>query len=130
VCPYRLGNVTAVERLVLFVQNVWDIQASHVKYLVCDVTVSIYKIKIHYACSSDNKFEFLKFTVFNCFSSKDGNCKNRSTACFVPFNRLLVQLEETERTFDDFWFSHSARLRQCLELRRFEQDFRELQVWL
>jgi hypothetical protein len=41
--------------------------------------------------------------------------------------RLLVQLEETERTFDDFWFSHSARLRQCLELRRFEQDFRELQ---
>jgi len=52
----------------------------------------------------------------------------RSTACFVPYNRLLVQLEETERTFDDFWFSHSARLRQCLELRRFEQDFRELQV--
>lgn len=49
---------------------------------------------------------------------------------FFPFNRLLVQLEETERTFDDFWFSHSARLRQCLELRRFEQDFRELQVWL
>lgn len=41
--------------------------------------------------------------------------------------RLLVQLEETERTFDDFWFSHSARLRQCLELRRFEQDFKELQ---
>ncbi|KAJ4435473.1 hypothetical protein ANN_18089 [Periplaneta americana] len=41
--------------------------------------------------------------------------------------RLLVQLEETERTFDDFWLSHSARLRQCLELRRFEQDFKELQ---
>ncbi|PNF24765.1 Guanine nucleotide exchange factor DBS [Cryptotermes secundus] len=41
--------------------------------------------------------------------------------------RLLVQLEETERTFDDYWFSHSARLRQCLELRRFEQDFKELQ---
>lgn len=48
----------------------------------------------------------------------------------IYFHRLLVQLEETERTFDDFWFSHSARLRQCLELRRFEQDFKELQVWM
>jgi hypothetical protein len=69
VCPYRLGNVTAVERLVLFVQNVWDIQASYVEYLVCDVAVSIYKIKIYYACSSDIKFKCLMFTVFNHFSS-------------------------------------------------------------
>lgn len=114
----------------LFVQNVWNIQASYVEYLLCDVTESIYKIEIYCACSSDDQFKCIKFTAFNCFLSEDGNRKNRSTACFVPFNRLLVQLEETERTFDDFWFSHSARLRQCLELRRFEQDFRELQVWL
>lgn len=44
------------------------------------------------------------------------------------YRRLLVQLEETERRFDDFWGSHLQRLRQCLELRLFEQDFRELQV--
>ncbi|XP_046383423.1 guanine nucleotide exchange factor DBS-like [Ischnura elegans] len=44
--------------------------------------------------------------------------------------RLLVQLEETERTFDDFWSIHSTRLRQCLELRKFEYDFRELQASL
>ncbi|XP_011297911.1 guanine nucleotide exchange factor DBS isoform X2 [Fopius arisanus] len=42
--------------------------------------------------------------------------------------RLLVQLEETERTFDLFWSHHSARLRHCLALRQFEQDFRELQA--
>lgn len=42
--------------------------------------------------------------------------------------RLLVQLEETEKTFDEFWHQHSTKLRHCLELRRFEQDFRELQV--
>lgn len=42
--------------------------------------------------------------------------------------RLLVQLEETERTFDEFWQQHSTKLRHCLELRRFEQDFRELQI--
>ncbi|XP_017778682.1 PREDICTED: guanine nucleotide exchange factor DBS isoform X2 [Nicrophorus vespilloides] len=42
--------------------------------------------------------------------------------------RLLVQLEETERTFDEFWGQHSTKLRHCLDLRRFEQDFRELQA--
>uniref|UniRef100_A0A182PZX4 CRAL-TRIO domain-containing protein n=1 Tax=Anopheles farauti TaxID=69004 RepID=A0A182PZX4_9DIPT len=41
--------------------------------------------------------------------------------------RLLVQLEETERQFEDFWMIHLSRLKKCLELRRFEQDFRELQ---
>ncbi|XP_014604123.1 PREDICTED: guanine nucleotide exchange factor DBS-like isoform X2 [Polistes canadensis] len=44
--------------------------------------------------------------------------------------RLLVQLEETERTFDLFWSHHSSRLRHCLALRQFEQDFRELQATL
>lgn len=44
------------------------------------------------------------------------------------YRRLLVQLEETERRFDEFWKTHHNRLRQCLELRRFEQNFRELQV--
>ncbi|XP_052896254.1 guanine nucleotide exchange factor DBS isoform X2 [Anopheles moucheti] len=42
-------------------------------------------------------------------------------------HRLLVQLEETERQFEDFWTVHLSRLKKCLELRRFEQDFRELQ---
>uniref|UniRef100_A0A182NHA5 CRAL-TRIO domain-containing protein n=1 Tax=Anopheles dirus TaxID=7168 RepID=A0A182NHA5_9DIPT len=42
-------------------------------------------------------------------------------------HRLLVQLEETERQFEDFWMIHLSRLKKCLELRRFEQDFRELQ---
>lgn len=46
------------------------------------------------------------------------------------FYRLLVQLEETERTFDLFWTHHSSRLRHCLALRQFEQDFRELQATL
>ncbi|XP_034943713.1 guanine nucleotide exchange factor DBS-like isoform X2 [Chelonus insularis] len=44
--------------------------------------------------------------------------------------RLLVQLEETERTFDLFWSHHSSRLRHCLALRQFESDFRELQTIL
>jgi hypothetical protein len=37
-------------------------------------------------------------------------------------------LEETERRFDEFWNEHISKLKQNLELRRFEQEFRELQV--
>lgn len=39
-----------------------------------------------------------------------------------------MQLEETERTFDDFWQQHSARLNQYLDLKSFEQDFKIIQV--
>lgn len=40
--------------------------------------------------------------------------------------RLLVQLEETERTFDEFWQQHSARLKQLMELYAFERGLVEL----
>lgn len=60
---------------------------------------------------------------FNVYASHPFDDKSRD------YRRLLVQLDETERRFDDFWSSHLLRLRQCLELRRFEQAFRELQVW-
>ncbi|KAG5677173.1 hypothetical protein PVAND_006954 [Polypedilum vanderplanki] len=42
-------------------------------------------------------------------------------------SRLIVQLQETELRFDHFYDEHTRELRNCLELRRFEQDFRELQ---
>lgn len=48
----------------------------------------------------------------------------------ILFYRLLVQLEETERTFDEFWQQHSARLHQYLELKNFEQDFKSIQTTL
>ncbi|XP_054708751.1 LOW QUALITY PROTEIN: guanine nucleotide exchange factor DBS-like [Uloborus diversus] len=41
--------------------------------------------------------------------------------------RLLIQLDETEKSFDAFWVGHEKKLQQCLELRYFEQDFREVQ---
>ncbi|KAL5288825.1 MCF2L family protein [Megaselia abdita] len=54
------------------------------------------------------------------------NVEHFDDDCWV-YRRLLVQLEETERRFDEFWKTHKNRLNQCLHLRRFEQDFRELQ---
>ena len=43
-----------------------------------------------------------------------------------PFPRLLAQLNETEAAFDEFWAKHQQKLEQCLQLRHFEQDFREV----
>lgn len=42
--------------------------------------------------------------------------------------RLLVQLQETEMRFDHFNEEHKKELLNVLELRRFETDFRDLQV--
>ncbi len=45
---------------------------------------------------------------------------------FSSVSRLLGQLDETEAAFDDFWDKHQAKLEQCLQLRHFEQNFREV----
>ncbi|KAG2463253.1 MF2L2 factor, partial [Polypterus senegalus] len=44
--------------------------------------------------------------------------------------RLLAQLDETENAFEQFWSKHHLRLEQCLQLRHFEQDFREVKMSL
>ncbi|XP_026160585.1 guanine nucleotide exchange factor DBS isoform X2 [Mastacembelus armatus] len=44
--------------------------------------------------------------------------------------RLLAQLDETENAFEQFWCTHHLKLEQCLQLRHFEQDFREVKVSL
>lgn len=47
-----------------------------------------------------------------------------SLHCRPP--RLLSQLDETERAFDEFWVRHQTKLEQCLQLRHFEHDYREV----
>lgn len=47
---------------------------------------------------------------------------------FFFFYRLLVQLEETERTFCDFQTEHFLRLKQWLDRRIFERDVTELEA--
>ncbi|XP_061696662.1 guanine nucleotide exchange factor DBS-like isoform X2 [Syngnathoides biaculeatus] len=44
--------------------------------------------------------------------------------------RLLSQLDETERAFDEFWGKHRAKLEQCLQLRHFEDDHKEVRLLL
>lgn len=49
-------------------------------------------------------------------------CGELPVVCF----RLLAQLDETENAFEQFWCKHHLKLEQCLQLRHFEQDFREV----
>ncbi|XP_042717360.2 guanine nucleotide exchange factor DBS isoform X26 [Chrysemys picta bellii] len=44
--------------------------------------------------------------------------------------RLLAQLDETEIAFDEFWAKHQQKLEQCVQLRNFEQTFREVKAAL
>nr|XP_009485061.1 PREDICTED: guanine nucleotide exchange factor DBS [Pelecanus crispus] len=44
--------------------------------------------------------------------------------------RLLAQLHQTETAFDEFWIKHQQKLEQCLHLRNFEQNFREVKAAL
>ncbi|KAI6227532.1 DH domain-containing protein [Aphelenchoides fujianensis] len=45
----------------------------------------------------------------------------------TAIERMLLQLEDTERSFDSFWAKHAQRLENCLRLRLFEDAFRKLQ---
>ncbi|XP_008105220.1 guanine nucleotide exchange factor DBS isoform X4 [Anolis carolinensis] len=44
----------------------------------------------------------------------------------VTVERLLAQLDETATAFDEFWSKHQQKLEQCLQLRHFELDFKEV----
>ncbi|XP_072946179.1 guanine nucleotide exchange factor DBS-like isoform X2 [Epargyreus clarus] len=44
--------------------------------------------------------------------------------------RLLVQLEETERQFDNFWQKHSTKLNHWLKFRTFLLNFKQMQASL
>uniref|UniRef100_A0AAY4E9C9 MCF.2 cell line derived transforming sequence-like 2 n=1 Tax=Denticeps clupeoides TaxID=299321 RepID=A0AAY4E9C9_9TELE len=52
------------------------------------------------------------------------------TENLTTVERLLAQLDETENAFEQFWSRHHLKLEQCLQLRHFEQDFREVKVSL
>ncbi|XP_035762595.1 guanine nucleotide exchange factor DBS [Neolamprologus brichardi] len=51
---------------------------------------------------------------------------HRTEYCF----KLLSQLDETERAFDEFWVRHQTKLEQCLQLRHFEHNYREVRALL
>lgn len=41
---------------------------------------------------------------------------------------LLKLMEESERTLEMFWNNHFIRLNKCLDLRKFEQKFKDVRI--
>ncbi|XP_053077143.1 probable guanine nucleotide exchange factor MCF2L2 isoform X1 [Acinonyx jubatus] len=44
----------------------------------------------------------------------------------ATMERLLLQLDETEKAFNQFWSEHHLKLSQCLQLQHFEHNFHEV----
>ncbi|MCI4393760.1 hypothetical protein PGIGA_G00161190 [Pangasianodon gigas] len=63
-------------------------------------------------------------------SDPDYNMNHDELENLATVQRLLGQLDETETAFDDFWERHQTKLEQCLQLRYFEQNFREVRAHL
>lgn len=53
------------------------------------------------------------------------NINNNVTFSFF-LDRLLGQLDETEKAFSQFWSKHHLKLNQCLQLQHFEYNFCEV----
>ncbi|RXM32940.1 putative guanine nucleotide exchange factor MCF2L2 [Acipenser ruthenus] len=74
-------------------------------------------------------------TLLSCIkerTTKNTSCKLNSDELenVATVERLLAQLDETENAFEQFWSKHHLKLEQCLQLRHFEQDFREIKLAL
>nr|XP_035962361.1 probable guanine nucleotide exchange factor MCF2L2 isoform X2 [Halichoerus grypus] len=48
----------------------------------------------------------------------------------ATMERLLLQLDETEKAFNQFWSEHHLKLNQCLQLQHFEHNFYEVKLAL
>uniref|UniRef100_A0A8V5FRI5 Uncharacterized protein n=1 Tax=Melopsittacus undulatus TaxID=13146 RepID=A0A8V5FRI5_MELUD len=62
----------------------------------------------------------------NCKLSSDELENVATVERLVKLDYLVQVLDETEKAFDQFWTKHHLKLEQCLQLRHFEQDFREV----
>ena len=51
---------------------------------------------------------------------------NNVVCVCVCASRLLTELSEVAKSFSKFWLQHERRLDQCLQLRRFEEKFKNV----
>ncbi|KAI5614707.1 guanine nucleotide exchange factor DBS isoform X4 [Silurus asotus] len=74
-------------------------------------------------------------TLLSCIKDQASKAENHKlnpdeVENLTTVERLLAQLDETENAFEQFWSKHHLKLEQCLQLRHFEQDFREVKLSL
>nr|XP_057937137.1 guanine nucleotide exchange factor DBS isoform X3 [Doryrhamphus excisus] len=60
----------------------------------------------------------------------DHNMNQDELENLATVQRLLSQVDETERAFDEFWGKHRFKLEQCLQLRHFEDNYKDVSMLL
>lgn len=60
--------------------------------------------------------------------SRKNNASSVQLINVISVEKYIIQIEETTRLFQQFWAKEKAGLDRCLRLRKFEHNFRELQV--
>ncbi|XP_053513582.1 probable guanine nucleotide exchange factor MCF2L2 isoform X3 [Artibeus jamaicensis] len=74
-------------------------------------------------------------TLLSCIQepatkSPSGKLSPNELENVATMERLLVQLDETEKAFTQFWSEHHLKLNQCLQLQHFEHSFCEVKLAL
>ncbi|XP_014878684.1 probable guanine nucleotide exchange factor MCF2L2, partial [Poecilia latipinna] len=118
----RFGSELAETELPNDVQSTKDLLAEHTgKYsnLKEELKLALRQGSTLFTCIKDQTVKSENHKL------KPDEMENQTTV-----ERLLAQLDETENAFEQFWCKHHLKLEQCLQLRHFEQDFREVKVTL
>uniref|UniRef100_A0A096MIL8 MCF.2 cell line derived transforming sequence-like 2 n=1 Tax=Poecilia formosa TaxID=48698 RepID=A0A096MIL8_POEFO len=121
----RFGSELAETELPNDVQSTKDLLAEHTgKYsnLKEELKLALRQGSTLFTCIKDQTGLGSASSMIRCYRGLGRSWQRRSL--------LLAQLDETENAFEQFWCKHHLKLEQCLQLRHFEQDFREVKVTL
>uniref|UniRef100_A0A2C9KF52 Guanine nucleotide exchange factor DBS n=1 Tax=Biomphalaria glabrata TaxID=6526 RepID=A0A2C9KF52_BIOGL len=66
-------------------------------------------------------------TLLKCIKGDNPSTPLTKLCHVLELERLLVQLHESRTGFGEFWLRHEAKLKQCLTVRKFEEEFKLIQ---
>ncbi|CAL1542994.1 unnamed protein product, partial [Lymnaea stagnalis] len=66
-------------------------------------------------------------TLLKCIKGENSSTPLTKLCHVLELERLLVQLDESRTGFGEFWHRHEAKLKQCLVVRKFEEEFKLIQ---
>ncbi|XP_053404393.1 guanine nucleotide exchange factor DBS-like isoform X2 [Mercenaria mercenaria] len=67
-------------------------------------------------------------TLLSCIKGDNERTPLVQLSHVLDVERLIVQLEETKKKFDEYWDKHYSKLQQSLQLRKFEENFKLFQI--
>ncbi|KAH3806394.1 hypothetical protein DPMN_134715, partial [Dreissena polymorpha] len=67
-------------------------------------------------------------TLLECIKGDNPRTPMVQLSHVLDVERLIIQLEETKRKFEEYWESHYRKLQQSLQLRMFEEEFKAFQI--